>query len=294
MIGDKRLTAEDPALADDPDARRADAGAAEAIRVLLLAPAPAYASELVGVLAETRDAGRFRITPAPDLAAARQRLAAGDADVAVLTLPFPGERGVLPLPELCAAAPHVPVVVLAEPAAEPLAIKAVQLGAADYLLAGQLYGTLVARCLLYAVESERVRAQLSRRQEEWLPLLSAERATAVHAAPLRIAMPERFETLAREYRQLLDDAVAQLARRADLQLERSVRDLAHRAGELRAGARDVVEVHAHAMDALQGEHGPLRMKVYVAEGRVRLLELMGHLTNYYRDLSLAGQRHGPR
>jgi DNA-binding NarL/FixJ family response regulator len=288
------MSLDNPIVADHGLPGRADAASPEPTRVLLVDPEARHASELAAALAEMQDAGRFHIAPEPDLAAARQRLSAGEVDVAVLALPFPGERGVLPLPELCAAAPQVPIVVLADSDNEPLAIKAVQLGAADYLLAGQLYGTLVARCLLHAVQSERVRAQLARHQEEWLPLVAPDRATAAHAAPLRIAMPDRFEALARDYRQLLDQAVEQLARRTDLQLDRRARDLACRVGELRAGARDVVEIHAHAIDASQNEHGPLRMKLYVAEGRVRLLELMGHLTNYYRDLSLAGQRHSPR
>lgn len=269
------------------------AAAAEPVRVLLLDPADRGAAEIRSALRESAEGGSFRLSSAADLEAALRELAEGHADVAVLALPFPGERGVLPLPELCAAAPQVPVVVLAERDAEPLALKAVQLGAADYLLAGQLYGTLVARCLRHAVESARVRAQVKSR-EEWLPLQSAERTTAVQAAPLSAAMPDRFDELAREYRRILDHGVLQLGRRGASHDERGIQDLARRAGELRASPRDVVEIHSRVMGECQGELGPLRMKLYVAEGRVRLLELMGHLTSFYRNLSLAGQRQTPR
>lgn len=274
------------------EASETSAAALAPTRVVVLDPEGRHGAELAAVLDGGDAAARFRIERVQDLEAARLRLAAGEVDVTVLVLPSPGERGVLPLPELCAAAPQVPVVVLAESSSEPLAIKAVQLGAADYLLAGQLYATLVARCLLHAVESTRVRAQLAVRQLEWLPLVATERTTAL-AASLRLAMPEQFEALARTYRALLDRAVAHLDQRsATLQLEPAMRELAQRAGELRAGARDVVEIHAHAMESSRDEHGALRAKVYAAEGRVRLLELMGHLTNYYREVALAGQRSG--
>ena len=46
------------------------------------------------------------------------------------------------------------------------------------------------------------------------------------------------------------------------------------------------------MKQREAEHGPQRMKLYLAEGRVRLLELMGHLVTLYRDRWLEGPRPG--
>ena len=53
-----------------------------------------------------------------------------------------------------------------------------------------------------------------------------------------------------------------------------------------------IELHSTAMKQREAEHGPERMKLYLAEGRVRLLELMGHLVTFYRDRWLGGPRPG--
>jgi hypothetical protein len=46
--------------------------------------------------------------------------------------------------------------------------------------------------------------------------------------------------------------------------------------------RDVVEIHLAAMRARAEEAPPQKTQAYVEEGRVLVLELMGHLANFYR------------
>jgi hypothetical protein len=77
--------------------------------------------------------------------------------------------------------------------------------------------------------------------------------------------------------------VEQILQRRPVPLEPRLQRLASAAAELRAGPRDIVELHSTAMKQREAEHGPQRMKLYLAEGRVRLLELMGHLVTFYRD-----------
>lgn len=218
---------------------------------------------------------------------AAERIDRGEVDVVLLRLPG-DDQGVLPFVELRARAPELPVVVLAAAGDEPLAVKAVQLGATDYLLTERLYRTLVTRCVLHAVEAERIRSRLRESQAQWPPSLRPAGDAAGRAASLRSALPQSFAALVGDYAGLLDRAVEQVLYRVDHLLDPDIRRLARRAGELRAGPRDVIEIHAAAIKAKEQEVGPQRMRLYAAEGQVRLLELMGHLVTFYRVSSLPG------
>lgn len=267
------------------------AAGSETVRTLLVVPDDATADRVAAAVAESADRERFALDRSHGLTAALESLATASAAVVVLALPLPRHQGLRPLIELQAAAPTVPVVVLCAAADEPLALRAVQLGARDYLLTERLYGTLVGRSLLHAVESERVRASLSRHQREWRPLFAGSEGGA-RAASLRTALPERFTALAGAYGELLDRAVEQALAGSGGGLEQPIQQLAREAAELRASPRDVVELHATAMKAREMAQGPQRMKLYAAEGRVRLLELMGYLAGAYRELWLASGRGG--
>ncbi|MFK8182687.1 MAG: hypothetical protein AB8B99_04880, partial [Phormidesmis sp.] len=51
---------------------------------------------------------------------------------------------------------------------------------------------------------------------------------------------------------------------------------------LKAGARDVVELHTLALKKKSEQENVMRVRVYAEEGRLIVLELMGYLTTYYR------------
>ncbi len=259
------------------------------LRVLVVDVDGRVTSQLATTLEDTSERERFALTSASGLDETLEKLAAGDTDVVLLPI-SPLDQGLGPLVTIRAEAPTLPIVVLCAAGDEPLAVKAVQLGATDYLVTERLYGTLAARSLRHAVEVARVRAMLTRHQAEW-PASLGEGAGS-RPAPLRAAFPERFADLVRDYGEILDRAVEQILERRPVPLEQQMQRLAGTAAELRAGPRDVVELHATAMKQREAEHGPQRMKLYVAEGRVRLLELMGHLVTFYRDRWLGGPRPG--
>lgn len=72
-------------------------------------------------------------------------------DVILLDLSLPDSEGLATFSGLQAAAPGVPVVVLSHRADEQLALQAVQAGAQDYLVKGQVEGMLV-RAIRHAIE----------------------------------------------------------------------------------------------------------------------------------------------
>jgi DNA-binding response OmpR family regulator len=259
--------------------------------VLLVDTDGRASSQFATALEGSSERERFALARAASLEETLERLAAEDTDVVLLPI-SPLDQGLGPLVTIRAEAPSLPVVVLCAAEDEPLAVKAVQLGAADYLIVERLYGTLAARSLRHAVEVARVRAVLARYHTEWPPSLGG--GASSRPAPLRAAFPERFAELTRDYGEILDGAVEQILLRRSMPLEQRLQRLAGVAAELRAGPRDIVELHAAAMKQREAEHGPQRMKLYLAEGRVRLLELMGHLVTFYRDGWPGAPRPGAR
>lgn len=97
--------------------------------------------------------------------------------------------------------------------------------------------------------------------------------------------PDIFETFSTRYGQLLDLAVNAAKEKTDLKLDKELRALVDRLGLLKAGPRDVVEIHSVVMKkklAAPTQHSQL----YLDEGRVMAFEMLGYLTSFYRKFYL--------
>ncbi|HSL69770.1 MAG TPA: EAL domain-containing protein [Longimicrobiales bacterium] len=73
----------------------------------------------------------------------------------LLSLTLSRHAGLPALALLQSIAPQVPIIVLSGPDQEAVALKALQCGAADYLLRSQIYPTRVIRSLKHAIETRR-------------------------------------------------------------------------------------------------------------------------------------------
>ena len=88
-------------------------------------------------------------------AAARERLARGGIDAVLLDLRLPDANGLDGVSRLCGEFPTVPVLVLTALDDESLGVAAVQMGAQDYLVKGQVEEHLLPRSIRYAIERKR-------------------------------------------------------------------------------------------------------------------------------------------
>jgi sigma-B regulation protein RsbU (phosphoserine phosphatase) len=134
------------------------------VRVLLIEEDLRAVHEVRSALAHAGE-GTFDLRCALCLAAGLELIEDGAADVVLLAI-GPNGRAQEALEHTLTRAPSTPVVVLANPAQELQAMKALQTGAADYLLKGRLDGELLARSLRYAIK--RKRSELALRQSESL------------------------------------------------------------------------------------------------------------------------------
>lgn len=85
------------------------------------------------------------------LATGLERLAQGGIDLVVLDLNLPDSAGLATISHVHARAPHVPVIVLTGAEDEVLGANAVWAGAQDYLVKGQVDGSLLLRAIRYAI-----------------------------------------------------------------------------------------------------------------------------------------------
>ena len=129
----------------------------ETIRALLVEDNPGDALLLKMMF---RDAGgeEIRLEHVETLAAALGRLEAGGLDVVLLDLSLPDESGLRTVERALRTSPATPIVVLTGFADESLGTRAVEGGAQDYLVKGQVDGPGLLRSIRYAIVRRRAEA----------------------------------------------------------------------------------------------------------------------------------------
>lgn len=124
--------------------------------------------------------------------------------------------------------------------------------------------------------------------------LSGPPQTAVTAqtfglVPLREGMPEAFNELVKRCGDLMDLALEQRAYRVEHNISEGIRSIAEELGFMKAGPRDVVEIHSTALKGKSKGATPQKAQAYVEEGRLMVLELMGYLLSFYRNYFTKGK-----
>ena len=121
------------------------------IKVLLVEDNPGDSRLIREMLTEARGA-TFDLKYADRLQAALEQLGEEGIDVVLLDLGLPDSGGLETLIKTYAQAPRVPVVVLTGLNDETLGVQAVNKGAQDYLVKGQIDVSLLVRAICYAIE----------------------------------------------------------------------------------------------------------------------------------------------
>jgi two-component system cell cycle sensor histidine kinase/response regulator CckA len=142
----------------------------EGIRVLLVEDNPGDVRLIQELVREFGD-GLLVLENVDRLAIALERLSKEHFDVVLLDLSLPDEQGIATLQRAHALAPKAPIVVLTGHDDEALAVKAVRMGAQDYLVKGQVDGDLLVRSIRYAAERGRAVEALERREQHYRSLI---------------------------------------------------------------------------------------------------------------------------
>ena len=226
-------------------------------------------------------------------------------DLAILDLNLPDTEGLATLQSLYAAAPSVPIIVLTGLDDADLGLKAIQVGAQDFLVKGDLSPELVRRSVRYALERHKILMRLEAAEYEALqarergslerlaaPPLASTSARAFQVTRLQDGAPLQFSDIVADYSELLETAVNQTVTQADLKVPTRLKQLAVRLARLKVAPRDVVDIHLSALKARTTQATNRKAKAMSVEGRIVLLELMGYLAGEYRVFAL-GRGQGP-
>lgn len=111
-------------------------------------------------------------------------------------------------------------------------------------------------------------------------------ASMYGGGPLSRSLPAIFQELQAQYARLMEVRIEQRAYKSNSDASQAVQSLIGRLGFLRAGPRDIVELHTAALKQKMVGENPRKKLAYHEEGRFMLLELLGHLAVYYRERSL--------
>jgi phosphoserine phosphatase RsbU/P len=139
---------------------------ADRLRILLIEDAPKFARLLQDMLHDA-PAIHFDIRWAESFQEGLRQLEQGDLELVLLDLALAGSSGLGAFQQARARAGRVPIIVLSGLNDETLAVRAVQEGAQDYLVKGEINGSLLVRSIRYAVERKRAELALLRAQEKY-------------------------------------------------------------------------------------------------------------------------------
>lgn len=164
----------------------------EPIHVLIVEERPYETRPIRELLA---GAGSFEVRSVQTLAAALEQLSAHRTDLVLLDIGLPDSHGMETLARVRTAAPDAAVVILMGQEDQTLAMQAVQAGAQEYLVKGQVDGLLLARVVRYALERQHLQAELRHQQAERLDLRDQFLSHISHELRSPLAAIDQFTNL---------------------------------------------------------------------------------------------------
>lgn len=131
------------------------------IKVLLIEDNPGDARLIREMLGEGGTAS-FNLEWADQLSSGLERLAKGGIDVLLLDLSLPDSHGFDTFTKVRIEAQTLPIIVLTGLNDENVGVRAMQEGAQDYLVKGQVDGNLLVRSIRYAIERQQLVEEVRR------------------------------------------------------------------------------------------------------------------------------------
>ncbi|MBI2995991.1 MAG: response regulator transcription factor [Candidatus Melainabacteria bacterium] len=135
------------------------------IEVLLVEDSDGDAKFIHEILSGT-SSPKFDVIRQERLSGAMKTIGNGDIDIILLDLSLPDSHGLETFVTLNSKAKNIPIIVLTGLNDEEIAIKAVQEGAQDYIVKGQLEKSALIRSIRYAIgRSKKEEIQLAKKEE---------------------------------------------------------------------------------------------------------------------------------
>jgi DNA-binding response OmpR family regulator len=261
----------------------------ELLKILLVEDNPGDVRLLQEAMAET-EMVEFELGHVDRLSEALTRLERETFDLILLDLMLPDSMGFETLTRIREADSTVPVIVLTVIADEAMAVEAVQHGAQDYLVKGEISSRMLVWGIRYAIERQRQVLALEQELRALARLARPPQATITAQSfglkPLSESLPATFNELVEQYIVQLELALEQGVYKINHNISDNLWMLSKELGILKARPQDIIDIHTSALKKKINGATPKLAQALAEEGRLQLLELMGYLTSFYLNHSL--------
>ncbi len=229
------------------------------VRILLVEDNPGDARLIRETLREATSL-RFELCHVERLGDARDHCDRQAVDVVLLDLSLSDARGLDTVSQCLSFAAELPIIVLTGLDDERVAVQAVQAGAQDYLVKGQVDSTLLVRSIRYAVERKRLdleRSQLLTRERE--VRAAAEAAVAARDEVLRVVSHDLGNSLSavKIHAVVLGRVLSQREEEPEHELStriEAIKDLVTQMHRLRQDLLDIASIDAGRLSVETGAH----------------------------------------
>lgn len=148
--------------------------------------------------------------------------------------------------------------------------------------------TMLRLAAVVETSAEELVQQQMEREISALEHLSVPRSSTITAqayglGPLSETHPQVFTELVEQFEALIEKGLEEKMYKVWHNLSEELRGMAGRLGYLKCGPRDVIEIYIMALRKKKQPGVILRAQAVNEEGRLLVLELMGHLVSYYRN-----------
>ena len=233
----------------------------------------------------------FTLSTTDNLTQALEVIKQNNFAAVILDLTLPDAQNFDALLKIRQKSPHLPILVKTVDQDETIIVRAFQMGANGYIHMKDLDRNLLIYALRTAIERQQYIQFLSQQQHQ-LELANLENlasyiqptitARMFASANLKETIPDVFTDLTNKYAQLLELALEEKILKIEHDISADLRTLAAKLSFLKASPKDIVDLHTKALKEKCDNLNLAKVQAYVDEGRLRLLELMGYLTSYYR------------
>jgi CheY-like chemotaxis protein len=202
------------------------------------------------------------------------------------------------------ADPAVPILAVTTRGEDRVGLLAIRAGAQDYIVQGESNRRL-SQAVAFAIERSRAfdrfeaAKESEAREREFTRLRNlcgpaplAVSGRSFGSIPLRDRSPQAFLDLARNYERVLVASASARSFQEREDIASELNGIADRLGVLNAGPRDVIDVHKMAIARRLEGVSMGRARAAIEEARMLLLQLMGYLASFYRNLSWGAAASG--
>ncbi len=241
------------------------------------------------------DSDSFTIKNAETLLQAINILMKESFDIILLDLNLPDSMGVETFERIYFVAQTTPIILITGIKDEHIAKETIKKGAQDYLTKNDISTSLLTRSIHYSIERLKLSTELEKTKQlevlkkeietlDNIPKGGSTKATefSLGIRSLRGSSQKTFMAFSNEIARIMEDAIDERMYKINKDIAMSLRLLADDLGGILAGPQDVVEIYSYTLkEKLKNANYELS-KVYLEEGRMVVLQLMGYLVSFYR------------